>query len=273
MFPVASKVRPSYEENFARSMNESAFPQFWDGLVSAWMPMLGGFQNILTDVGPRANHVSLTNPGWFSAAPLGGVLPRVQYITAPGLNMTADGTFTRSSGLQGKSAMSIVYAMRDPGAITGQFYAISEQGSGNDPFFLLCQANERWRFHTHTSVTGSDDLNTDKISSTEYTNIVCTYDGTTKIVYLNGVAIATKAASGTIDTNKPGIFLGVYAQSTHAFFACMLYDRALSSIEVNMLYEDPLLPFVRKDTIWPTSGSSGIVNAKCNWGSWCRRWV
>lgn len=58
---LRSARRPSYQQGFARSAAESAYPQLWRGLVGAWVPSLGPTGGTLYDWSGYRNHGTLTN--------------------------------------------------------------------------------------------------------------------------------------------------------------------------------------------------------------------
>lgn len=81
------------------------------------------------------------------------------------------------------------------------------------------------------------------LSANIFYHVIGTYDGSNAYVYINGVQDATGAGSGSSATVADTIYIG--ARNTGSLFfsgvidEVLIYNRALSSYEVQQLYVDP----------------------------------
>ena len=72
----------------------------------------------------------------------------------------------------------------------------------------------------------------------QWNDIVATYNGTSVIIYLNGVAVSTQAATGTVPSLSSSVLLGVGdidGNFTGTIKRAMIFNRALSSAEIVLL--------------------------------------
>lgn len=94
-------------------------------------------------------------------------------------------------------------------------------------------------FGVITTVTQLAAIYTTDMSTMEYTNLCGTYNGTTIILYINGVSVATQALTGTMKNFGVARISG-YDDNTEGFVGnisqIQIYDRALSATEVLQNY-------------------------------------
>ena len=92
---------------------------------------------------------------------------------------------------------------------------------------------------------GYNAKTTSIIPLNRWTFLVGTYDGATMRIYFNGVEEDSKSVSGSINTNNMPVYVGhnVHIPQTQDFYGkiaeARIYSRALSSTEIEQLYEDP----------------------------------
>jgi len=90
---------------------------------------------------------------------------------------------------------------------------------------------------------GVENFSTASIANNTWYNVVCTYNGTSKIIYINGVQDATYASSvnGTNSTDKWGVASRVQGPSGLRCFKgnipiVQVYNRALTATEITQNY-------------------------------------
>ena len=96
-------------------------------------------------------------------------------------------------------------------SLTSQNGFIFEKGNVNTQYSLILAGNTCY-FRTVLS-TGQQDVTFDTnvyLSTTNWNHIVATYTSGTKLLYVNGVQVASGTPTGTIVTNANGMSIGVY---------------------------------------------------------------
>jgi hypothetical protein len=130
-------------------------------------------------------------------------------------------------------------------SLTSQNGFIFEKGNVNTQYSLFLSGNTCY-FRTVLS-TGSNDLTFDTnvyLSTVNWNHIVATYTSGTKILYVNGVQVASGVPTGTITTNANGMSIGVYGGYNGArdywfngsIGAVRVYNTALSATQVAQNY-------------------------------------
>jgi len=63
---IIQRTKPSYKAGCAKSAGESAYPQLWRGLRTAWVPALGNTGTTVRDLGPNKRDltIALANNVW-----------------------------------------------------------------------------------------------------------------------------------------------------------------------------------------------------------------
>jgi concanavalin A-like lectin/glucanase superfamily protein/pectate lyase-like protein len=78
------------------------------------------------------------------------------------------------------------------------------------------------------------------ISKGVWHNIAMTYDGSITKLYLNGVEVASEAASGQLSENSAYLYIGSYSGNTYSFNGIiddvMIYEHALSLDDIKIYY-------------------------------------
>lgn len=126
---------------------------------------------------------------------------------------------------------------------------IDTRDQNSDGILIFILGNEKLRY-----VINNSTLETSSAVSTDvFFHLVCTYNGTTAKIYINGSEVVTQNISQTVDTtNLTCIGARAFNTITNTFKGRMLqmtgYSRAISSAEVTLLYNsgvpvNPLLPF------------------------------
>jgi len=111
-----------------------------------------------------------------------------------------------------------------------------EKGTVNSQYALFQEGTSiRWRMNiggiTNLSATTASYMNT-----SDWFHVVGTYSSGTRILYINGVQVASDTQTGTIATNSGGMTIGEYGGGAYRYNGSIgvvkVYNRALSAEEV-----------------------------------------
>jgi hypothetical protein len=117
-----------------------------------------------------------------------------------------------------------------------------QDGNHTSPYFayqLAVNPDSTIRFGL--SIGGSlIQLNTGQVTYGAWTHLAATYDGSTMILYKNGVQIGSSAQSGAFDSYNTALRIGTNGGNGESFLGSIddprVYNRALSASEVKQLY-------------------------------------
>ena len=141
-------------------------------------------------------------------------------------------------------------------------------GPGTSQGGLFVPNNQNtWEFTCNASGGGNLAVDVAPTGTGIADDVVGVYDGAAMRIYKNGIQAATTAQSGTVGSNDTGLFMfcnpsGPSNNSTFNGLVSyvMLWTRALSALEVQMLRVDPYQMFyVRSLPVSPTVASSSIT--------------
>jgi len=258
-------VKPSFQNGFARSAGESAYPDLWKGLVGAWIPAIGPTGGKLYDLSPYGNHGTLTNMD-----------PATDWVVGQkGYALDFDGS-------------NDYVAIADPanGSLdvgTGDFtLSIWIRPNVNNARFLSKGgfANLTAGYVLNLKVGNTVELEcsngtTRPISASggsvtvdgiAWTHVVAVVDRNVGYkVYLNG----SVSFSGSVDTSSDNfnssqnLNIGRRSDGSDYHTGCIgatyIFKRALSANEVAQLYINPLAPFELRRQIWKAPAATGPV--------------
>jgi hypothetical protein len=104
-----------------------------------------------------------------------------------------------------------------------------------------------------TSVSDSDIASNYYHGLNNWDHVVCTYDGATQAIYVNGVLKNSKSLTGTINTSATTIELGTYGSGDYSFNGWLanhrIYNRALSVGEIQQNYEATKYKFLGQNIV------------------------
>ena len=100
------------------------------------------------------------------------------------------------------------------------------------------------QFNFRISTTSDSDSRLDSNyyhGLNNWDHVVCTYNGSTQAIYVNGVLRNSKSLTGTINTSATTIELGTYGSGDYSFNGWLanhrIYNRALTSTEILQNYQ------------------------------------
>lgn len=119
--------------------------------------------------------------------------------------------------------------------VTGVYKKIFTNGSAVGVYLSIGPSPFNTYFGVVTSGTSGSASTTTDLSTTSYSHLVGTYNGTTVALYINGTLVSSAAASGTISTGATTYISGYPSGGERwdgAIDAIKVYNRALSASEV-----------------------------------------
>lgn len=134
----------------------------------------------------------------------------------------------------------------------GFIFEKTTNGTVNTQYSCFLEAGSGIVFRTSTATPTIDDLvlpfSSARLANNQWNQINCVYDGSSKLIYINGVLTASKSYSQTLSTNPAGTsFIGMYGGGGYYFKGKIdnlkIYNRALSSAEIAYDYNQGA-PFV-----------------------------
>ena len=120
-----------------------------------------------------------------------------------------------------------------------------EKGQVNTQYSMFIALAGVFYFRTIGGTINNQDLTftaSNYITANAWNHIACTYNGSIKIVYINGVQAASVAASGTLQTGQTNQYIGKYGAATNNFpfngriAESRVYNIALSAAQVLQNY-------------------------------------
>jgi hypothetical protein len=119
-------------------------------------------------------------------------------------------------------------------------------GTVNTQYSAFFEVTDNFYFRTINSSSTWDTLSfktSEYVKNGAWSHIVCTYDGSTKAIYVNGQLVASSAYSQTLMTNPAGTaIIGAYGSGSNYFFDGKIDELRVSSVgrtatEVRQTYE------------------------------------
>jgi hypothetical protein len=91
-----------------------------------------------------------------------------------------------------------------------------EKGAVNSQYSMFFSTTNTFYFRTFGGTINNQDLTfttTTYLTVSAWNHIVCTYNGSSKVIYVNGAQAATVAASGTLQTGQTNQYIGKYGNA------------------------------------------------------------
>jgi len=244
-----SNVSPSYHNGFARHAGESAHPELWEGLVGAWLPVLGPTGSTLRDVSGFQNHGTLTD-----------MVPGTDWILGqnpwlPGHALVFDGVehhiaLPDISGLFAVSGTLLCWLRKNVNSEESGMNSLANV-AGPDEHYGWSDGN----LYMNTFRTVRENLGDNSgFDKTQWHQLAITTDGADYKLYQNTTEFASTAAEATVTMTTAPKF--GESRSTYMFNGDValwfLFNRALRSRAIADRYIDPLAMFRRR-------GAAGFV--------------
>ena len=126
-----------------------------------------------------------------------------------------------------------------------QYGFLFEKGAVNSQYSMFLNQGNVFYFRTIGGTINNQDLSfttTTYLTVNAWNHIACTYNGSSKVIYVNGVQIATVAASGTLNTGQINQYIGKYGAAGNNYpfngriAESRVYNIALSAAQVLQNY-------------------------------------
>ena len=120
-----------------------------------------------------------------------------------------------------------------------------EKGQVNTQYSMFLAFGNTFYFRTIGGTINNQDLtfaSSTYLTANVWNHVICTYNGSTKIIYVNGVQAASVNASGTLQTGQTNQYIGKYGAATNNFpfngriGESRVYNIALSAAQVLQNY-------------------------------------
>jgi hypothetical protein len=120
-----------------------------------------------------------------------------------------------------------------------------EKGQVNTQYSMFLAFGNTFYFRTIGGTINNQDTtftSSTYLTANAWNHVICTYNGSTKIIYVNGVQAASVNASGTLRTGQTNQYIGKYGAATNNFpfngriGESRVYNIALSAAQVLQNY-------------------------------------
>jgi len=187
-----------------------------------------------TDLSGNGNNGTLVNGPTYNSSNGGSLVfnGSSQYATTPAINLTTAGTVSAWFYKTGTGTP-------DGANIVDIFSNVSSNGANGWSFALNTSTNKIDFYIANNGGFGVEDFSTQTISNNTWYNVFVTYNGSNKIIYINGVQDSTFASSvnGNATTNWSIGSRNTGARNFQGNIAQVsIYNRALSTAEVSQNY-------------------------------------
>jgi hypothetical protein len=197
---------------------DAANPDSYPGTGTTWFDLLGISNGTLTN-GPVYTQ---SNQGYF---------------TFDGSN---DGVSLSGSNLSVNQMTISSWNFSSNYAHNGFMFEKTTNGSVNTQYSLFYNNDNTIYYRTYGLTTTDQTINTTTagVVNNQWNNVVATYNGSQKKIYVNGVLVSTQSVTGTVTQNTTGAaYVGIYGSFAGYPFngrisQTLVYNRALSDAEV-----------------------------------------
>ena len=281
----AKQTQLSYKTGYAKSASESAYPELWDGLKHAWVPVITGcdtanllFESKLRDIGPAKSHL-VWRRGNVTLDPrgvaYGGTTNNEGYIAQGGV---LPKTFNPSPRF---CQVSLLYVNTLTGMSQFTSVGLTTWPSSNQRFLYRANSSGGRDIRALLKTSGVSFDHTTTLDLKEGLNVLAfQYDDEINVgqFYVNGEIVEQSGGTGAVTPwDQQMQFFGssssVYAltQANGRGQSVILYDRWLKRNELDTFRTDPLAPF-RQRRYFPVSlqaeepptetATSGLIRLK-----------
>jgi hypothetical protein len=232
---LASSIRPSYHQGFARNAGESKYPNLWRGLVGAWVPALGVTGGILFDQSPYKRHGTLTNMD----ASTDWLIGKYGY--------TLDFDNTNEEVLIGSITLPTNFTM----VANVNHHTVADFNTwisiGSDRQFTMSSAGASKKPAFYDGTINHEFGSALSVDQDYF--MVVTYDGTNLEMYQDGISLGISAASlgAYTDILSLGRWDSIGDEMDGTIGLAYIYNRVLFSNEIQQLNVDPLNLFELAD--------------------------
>jgi len=192
----------------------------------------GGAGTTFYDVSPTALSWTINNATYNSSDP--------KYFSYNGSNSWLESSTSAAYDSQTITMECWFY----PATLTQDGF-LFEKGQVNTQYSMFLAFGNTFYFRTIGGTINNQDLtfaSSTYLTANIWNHVICTYNGSTKIIYVNGVQAASVNASGTLQTGQTNQYIGKYGAATNNFpfngriAESRVYNIALSAAQVLQNY-------------------------------------
>ena len=120
-----------------------------------------------------------------------------------------------------------------------------EKGAVNSQYSMFLNQGDVFYFRTIGGTINNQDLtftSSTYLTANVWNHVICTYNGSIKIIYVNGIQVASVNASGTLNTGQTNQYIGKYGDAGNNYpfngriGESRVYNIALSAAQVLQNY-------------------------------------
>jgi hypothetical protein len=192
----------------------------------------GGAGTIFYDVSPTALSWTINNATYNSSDP--------KYFSYNGSN-----SWLQSSTSAAYDSQTITMECWFYTSVVVQNGFLFEKGAINSQYSMFLNQGDVFYFRTIGGTISNGDLtftSSTYLTANAWNHVICTYNGSIKIIYVNGVQVASVNASGTLNTGQTNQYIGKYGDAGNNYpfngriGESRVYNIALSAAQVLQNY-------------------------------------
>ena len=227
-----NEVLQNYEAQKTRFINYIATNGLVLNLDAGNIYSYGGAGTTFYDVSPTALSWTINNATYNSSDP--------KYFSYNGSN-----SWLESSTSAAYDSQTITMECWFYPTTLAQNGFLFEKGQVNAQYSMFLAFGNTFYFRTIGGTINNQDLtfaSSTYLTANAWNHVVCTYNGSIKIIYVNGVQAASVNASGTLQTGQTNQYIGKYGAATNNFpfngriGESRVYNIALSAAQVLQNY-------------------------------------
>lgn len=241
--------------NYARSQEESLFPERWENLVAAFASFLGHSAN-LPDHSGKANHGTFVNmdvTDWQGDA-----------LNFPGTDEYVDVGNAEEYNFANADPFTIILRVKPTTAAASDVIMARRDGGNGDGWEIVRPVGDNTKIQINLVGGGTSDWilvrSTKNVNGGVFYSLAFTYDGSVSasgcLVYIDGVECSS-IISDTLTLEMSGtrdLFIGRRPAATPSVFtgdieSVLVYNRRLTGNEVATQSANPKGLFIRKPPI------------------------
>jgi len=192
----------------------------------------GGAGTTFYDVSPTALSWTINNATYNSSDP--------KYFSYNGSNSWLQSSTSAAFDTQTLTMECWFYT-----SVVVQNGFLFEKGAVNSQYSMFLNQGDVFYFRTIGGTINNQDLtftSSTYLTANVWNHVICTYNGSIKIIYVNGVQVASVNASGTLNTGQTNQYIGKYGDAGNNYpfngriGESRVYNIALSAAQVLQNY-------------------------------------
>jgi hypothetical protein len=228
----AAEVAQNYESQKARFANYIVTSGLVLNLDAGNIYSYGGAGTTFYDVSPTALSWTINNATYNSSDP--------KYFSYNGSD-----SWLQSSTSAAYDSQTITMECWFYTSTVSQNGFLFEKGAVNSQYSMFLSGGDTFLFRTIGGTINNQDLtftSSTYLTANVWNHVICTYNGSIKIIYVNGIQVASVNASGTLNTGQTNQYIGKYGNAGNNYpfngriGESRVYNIALSAAQVLQNY-------------------------------------